>query len=268
MMELAMLGLGVATGTLGTMIGAGGGFILVPILLVLFPEDKPDMITAVSLAIIFCNASVGSFSYWRQGRVDLKSAAIFSIASFPGVLLGTWLTQRVDRSTFLPAFGAALVLISTFLLLRKGIAQSMLGKANTRRHIVDSEGKVHDFGFDIRIGTGLSVLVGVLSSFLGIGGGVVHVPALVHWLNFPVHLATATSHVIVALTALVATASHYANGSLAEGFSRTYLLYLAPGVILGAPIGARLSAKVKDSYILKGLAMAMLLVGVRLMFAA
>jgi uncharacterized membrane protein YfcA len=113
---------------------------------------------------------------------------------------------------------------------------------------------------------GLSLFVGYISSLLGIGGGIIHVPALVHLLNFSVHIATATSHFILAVMAITGTTVHMATGVFSHGIRRTVLL--AIGVLLGAQLGARLSTRVHGDWIIRGLAIALGFVGVRILIMA
>ena len=82
---LWLLPLGFFVGAYGTMIGAGGGFILVPLLLLFYPKDAPEIITSISLAVVFFNAASGSIAYARMKRIDFKSGTIFSLAAIPGV---------------------------------------------------------------------------------------------------------------------------------------------------------------------------------------
>ena len=70
------------------MIGAGGGFILVPILLLVYPSENTELITSTSLAVVFFNALSGTWAYSRMKRVDYKSGIIFAIATIPGAILG------------------------------------------------------------------------------------------------------------------------------------------------------------------------------------
>ena len=69
--------LGFAVGAFGTLVGAGGGFILTPVLLVLYPHESPQTITAISLMAVFFNALSGTFAYARQRRIDYASFAHF-----------------------------------------------------------------------------------------------------------------------------------------------------------------------------------------------
>ena len=82
---LWLLPLGFMVGTFGTLIGAGGGFILVPVLLLLYPDKSPETITSISLAVVFFNTLSGSFAYARMKRIDYKSGIIFAIATIPFV---------------------------------------------------------------------------------------------------------------------------------------------------------------------------------------
>ena len=132
----------------------------------------------------------------------------------------------------------------------------------TIRDFVDADGVHHHYAFNPFVGIVLSVFVGFLSSLLGVGGGFIHVPALTRLLNFPVHVATATSHFVLAVMALTGTLVHVANGVFAHGIHRTAIL--AVGVILGAQAGAHLSNRVGGKLIIRGLAVALIFVGIRL----
>lgn len=244
--------LGHLVGSFGTMIGAGGGFILVPILMALHPDFTSEQITAVSMLCVAINASSGSVSYLRQKKIHLKAALVFIIAGLPGVWLGTNLTRTLPREKFQSIFGIALILISLFLIWKSFKSQ-------------DKEQHCNGFLISKRQymgGAVISTLVGMFASFLGIGGGIIHVPLLIHWINFPVHLATGTSHLILAVTALVAVLAHLLHGDYPK---EVYFMWpLGLGMLIGAQIGARYSSKLKGAFILKALYLAILLVGLRL----
>jgi uncharacterized protein len=271
---LWLLPLGFLIGAFGTLIGAGGGFILVPILLLVYPNEKTELITAISLAVVFFNALSGSFAYARMKRVDYKSGIVFSIATIPGAILGALSTAFVPRRAFDLIFGILMTIAAVVLWLsakeerstspRPKVVQ-VSEKARTRltqRHLVDAEGVHYDYAFDLRLGTVLSIFVGYLSSLLGVGGGFIHVPALTRLLNFPVHIATATSHFVLAVMALTGTLVHVVQGVFVHGARRTAVL--AIGVLVGAQAGAWISNRVGGKMIIRGLAVALLFVGIRL----
>jgi len=254
--------LGLAVGTFGTLIGAGGGFLLVPILLLLYPNDDPATITSVSLAVVFLNASSGSFAYLRQHKVDVRSALWFGATAVPGSILGALAVSRVPRTAFEVLLGVVLIAASIFLLVSQ---RPVPGGGH------HEAGDYDWFGPQIKhhrpTGLALAFVVGFISSLLGIGGGIMHVPALVHVLDFPVHVATATSHFVLAMTAGAGTVAHIASGTFAGSvLSRTAALGV--GVVVGAQIGAQWAKRAKPKFILRGLAVALLLVGARMLYHA
>ena len=259
--------LGAGVGTCGTLIGAGGGFILVPVLLLLDPHATPDLITSTSLAVVFFNALSGSWAYARMGRIDYKSGLLFAAATIPGAIIGALTTDVIPRRVFDGVFGVLLVAMAAYLLLHRPVkekATAAAGASTVTRTVVERNGTAHVYTFNPKIGMGLSLGVGYLSSLLGIGGGIIHVPALVRFLNFPVHIATATSHFMLAIMALTGTLVHIANGSFSHGgVSRTICISI--GVIFGAQIGAALSRRIHGHWIIRVLAIALASVGIRIL---
>lgn len=261
---LSLIGLGV--GAYGTLIGAGGGFLLVPILLFLYPRETPTQLTAVSLATVFANAASGSVAYLEARRVDVRSAIPFGLATIPGSVLGAIAVNGVKRGPFELIFGAVLGLLAVYLLWRPTRApghRNAYVAATTTRQIVDREGTVYRYSFNLPVGIGLSAAVGFVSSFLGIGGGIMHVPVMTQVLGFPVHIATGTSHAVLAVMAGSGTAVHALSGVFAPVVRRT--LVLAAGVVVGAQIGARLSARVQGPRIVRLLGIGLLVVAGRLL---
>ena len=132
------------------------------------------------------------------------------------------------------------------------------------RRLVEADRTVHEWSFYPLTGIVLSFFVGYFSSFLGIGGGIIHVPALVWFLHYPVHIATATSHFILAIMALAGTLTHVWTGSL---HGTREILALAVGVLVGAQIGAAFSSPIRAAWIIRSLALALVLVAVRILLA-
>jgi hypothetical protein len=269
MQHLWLTLLGFVVGTFGTLIGAGGGFVLMPILLLLYPDESVDILTAISLAVVFFNALSGSWAYGRMGRIDYRSGLIFAAATVPGAILGALTTNYIPRRPFDAVLGVVMVGACLFLMLPQGRpkeSESSPGTGRTRRRVVDAEGRVHTYAYDMRVGVGLSAVVGYVSSVLGIGGGIIHVPALARLLNFPVHLATATSHFILAIMAFANTVAHIAHGSFAQGADRT--VFLSVGVLFGAQLGAWLSNRLHGRAIIRLLAAGLGFLGLRILLGA
>src|SRR5580704_3053332 len=104
-----LFAIGLLVGGLGTLIGAGGGFILVPVLLFLYPSLQPESITAVSMAIVACNAISGTAAYARAGRIDYRAGMQFSLFTIPGSILGVIATRYIPKYLFTIFFGALLI---------------------------------------------------------------------------------------------------------------------------------------------------------------
>jgi hypothetical protein len=267
--KLWLIPLGFLIGTYGTLIGAGGGFVLMPLLLLLYPEESPEVITGISLAVVFFNALSGSVAYAKMKRIDYRSGLLFSLATIPGAILGALTTPYIQRRSFNMIFGLFLIVAAVFLLLHRHREEETggdrLNHLNHRitRDIVEANGANHTYSYNPVAGVTLSLFVGYISSLLGIGGGIIHVPSLVHLLNFPVHIATATSHFILTIMALTGTIVHVVTGAFSHGLRRT--IFLGIGVLAGAQLGARLSLRVHGRWIIRGLAIALGFVGARIL---
>src|SRR3974377_1705649 len=259
------MGRGVAVGAYGTLIGAGGGFVLMPVLLMLPPEANPNQLTAISLAVVFFNALSGSESYAFMKRIDYKSGLIFAAATIPGAIIGAFHTSAVPRHLFNGIFAVLLIGAAIFLSWRPKVAprsETHVHSPHAWRIMETADGEWYYYNFNPLVGIGISLAVGYLSSFLGIGGGIIHVPGLVYFLYFPVHIATAPSQFVLAIMALTGTLVHIWDGSLQQGVEHT--LCLAIGVLIGAPVGAHLSSRLQGPLIIRGLALALGLVGIRI----
>ncbi|MBK6411419.1 MAG: sulfite exporter TauE/SafE family protein [Flavobacteriales bacterium] len=267
-MDISHIGLyillGFGVGALGTLIGAGGGFILLPVLLLLFPDMPPEALTSISLAVVFINAASGSFAYSRLKRIDYRSGLRLALATLPGAIIGAYVTQYIPRKAFDIVLGFVLLAVAAFLLLKPGYQAATLVTQRHRAHrtVTDREGTTYAYSFNMVTGVAVSFVVGFLSSLLGIGGGVIHVPFLATVLHFPVPIATATSHFILAIMALAGTVAHIAQGNLTAGWP--YVLSIGAGTVVGAQVGAWASHKIKPEWIIRTLAVALFLVGLRL----
>jgi uncharacterized membrane protein YfcA len=163
--------------------------------------------------------------------------------------------------------GVALTALALWLLLGHTEAGPGVEGVGSARTIVSRDGTAYHYRARVRRGAVLSVGVGFVSSFLGIGGGVVHVPLMVAALGFPTHVATATSHFVLAFMALVATITHILSGSFQHGVGLRRAASLSVGVVIGAQVGARVSRLVSGRRIQQLLAGGLLVLGVRLILS-
>jgi uncharacterized protein len=254
-----LIPMGFFAGAYGALIGAGGGFILVPALLILFPDEAPEIVTSISLMVVFFNALSGTIAYARSSRIDYKIGIIFSLATMPGAVLGALATTAVSRERFNLLFGFLLLVIAAVLVISPGkesatrIAQSSYRSSNLGTLDIVT----------LLIGALVSTGFGFLSSFLGIGGGILYVPALVYLLRVPIHVATATSLFVLMITAFTGSVTHIVTGLFHASTARAIALSI--GAVVGAQAGAMLSQKIHGEWIIRSLALALSLVGIRLL---
>ncbi|HWB19288.1 MAG TPA: sulfite exporter TauE/SafE family protein, partial [Phycisphaerales bacterium] len=180
----------------------------------------------------------------------------------PGAVVGAIAVTKLPRSAFEILLGLVLVGAAVFLFFVKRGSKNEAGDGAS-----GAEEEVGGLGPSVQhpkvMGMALSFGVGFLSSLLGIGGGIIHVPAMVHVLGFPVHVATATSHFVLATTAGAGTATHVFTGAFHTGWRRA--VAIGGGALVGAQIGAWWARKTKAGFILKALAVALLIAGGRIL---
>lgn len=109
----------------------------------------------------------------------------------------------------------------------------------------------------------MSTAFGFLSRFLGIGGGILYVPALVYLLRVPVHIATATSLFVLMITSFTGSVTHFLTELFHAGTGRAVALSI--GAVVGAQAGAVLSQKIRGEWIICSLALALGFLGIRLL---
>ncbi len=107
----------------------------------------------------------------------------------------------------------------------------------------------------------MSFIVGFFSSLLGIGGGIIHVPALIYMFSFPYHIAVASSHFILMISSLTGTVFHGMLGNI----RLVPAILIGLGAILGAQLGASISRRIEGTWIIRLLSVALIAIGIRLL---
>lgn len=270
LMWLGLVLLGVGAGTYGTLIGAGGGFLLVPALVVLFPEWEPGTLTAVSLAAVFMTAMSASAAYGRQRRIDLKAGGLFICAAVPGAVVSALAVQHLESGAFEVAFAILMLVMAAWLLLPRPsrVLISQPAPRYVRRWLTDGRGDTYAYSFDPYLGVGLGLVVGLVATLFGIGGGIFYVPVMVLIMRFPAYIAVATSSLVLMFTAGAASSVHAALGSYSGVEGET--LALIVGTVGGGQLGAFSSARLatRHGIVLRLLSSALILVSLRQLLAA
>lgn len=258
MIDLLILFLtGIGVGAFGALVGIGGGLIMVPLfmLAMMAPNgstfENVQQVIGTSLFGVLLNSISGTFAYLRQHRVMFRAAVPFSIATIPGAVLGSWISAWFTGPSFSIIFGASLAFLGCFMYWK-----SRGQKANASADAFD----VDHAPFNMALGIGISIFVGFVSSVLGIGGGVIHVPLMIFTLGFPPQIAVATSTFVLMVSSAVGTVSH----AMLDHIVWAPALGVGIGAIVGAQIGAKLAKKSRPRLIVILLSVVMVALGVQL----
>lgn len=251
-MEVAgFLALGILVGLLGALLGIGGGMVIVP-LLVFAWHYEPQLAIGTSVLVVLLNAVSGTWGYIRQKKVCVDAALKFAVATVPGAFLGSYAAEYLQGRLFYLVFGAFFVLA----------AINMYRKAN-KEAAGKTAGEVPDV-YNWKLGVLCSVGVGFLASILGIGGGIVHVPFMVYVLNFPVHVAIATSTCILAVSSLAGLVSHAMLGHIVWSSG----LAIGAGAFVGAQCGVALAQRLQSGILMKLASVLVLITGIKFLMNA
>lgn len=222
---IAALALSALIGLSLGLVGGGGSIVTVPIL-VYVAGLTPREAVALSLPIVGTTAAVGGVLQYRAGNADLKTALVFALTGMVGALLGAPLTRLFPGPVLLLLFAALMVAVGLRML--RGRAEPEPAET----------GACHP----LRCGAaGLGL--GVLTGFLGVGGGFLIVPALLRFAKTPMRKAVGTSLLIIAANSASGFVAHLADvgryGPLAAVFTLSALAGLAGGTALGRRLHPR-----------------------------
>lgn len=203
------------------LLGGGGSILAVPVLVYVARVEVHSAI-GMSLAIVGATALVGGLVHASAGRVDLRAAALFAAAGVVGAPIGAQATHRVEPRVILLLF-AGLMLLVGLLLLRSRAAPR---HAAARPHPV----AVPSAGFG----------VGLLTGFLGVGGGFLIVPALTLLARLPIHVAVGTSLLVIAANSVAGLAGHLGRGEMPLGLTAAFTAAAAAGALAGVHVAGAL----------------------------
>ena len=265
---LWLLLLGLGTGSYGVLVGAGGGFILVPALLIFF-DLEPEVVAGTSLALVAISSLSGTRVYHRMGLIDYRRGLLFAAAAIPGSILGPFVVTQVAGDTFRILFGILLVGLTIQLVLRpvesEGRPRSEspdTGFAVRNRRIATAAGHVFEYGFNEALATTFNVVLGFMSSFFGTGGGFIRTPLLISIFGFPVRIAVATSVFALSIYTLAGAATHASLGHL--DLYPTFV-WAGIGLVAGSQVGAIVSARVKNRWIVRLLVIVLFSLGISML---
>jgi len=215
---------GLGAGVLSGLFGVGGGVVTPPAVNVLLGGTAIEAV-ATPLPVIFPTSLVGAYTYWRAGEVSFRAARWAAPIGIAAAVAGALLTEVVN---------AHLLLVITALLMAWTAVSVMRGR---QPRVPWEKGKTPGWKYAV-----IGGVAGFVSGLLGVGGGIVMVPAFTMAVGMPLRRALGTSLVVIVVLAIPGTIVHWILGHI----DWAIFLSLTIGVIPGARLGARIALGVRE----------------------
>ena len=235
-------------GCLGALLGIGGGVFLVPFLQ--FVVGLPlNMAAGVGLMTVIATSSVVSAGSAGQGLVNLRLGMLLQVAASSSALVAALLVVRLPERLLFLMFSAVTATVAMLMLTRLERRNVILdrsmdpGRLGGRFYETESGQEVVYRTRRIPAGLAVSVAAGFVSGALGIGGGILQVPALNAWCGVPLRAAAATSAVMIGITAVSSAPLYFARGDVSAPLAAAAVLGVLVGSRAGFWFGGRARAK-------------------------
>ena len=255
-MEIAGYAASVLIGLSLGLIGGGGSILTVPILVYFFNTD-PVLATTYSLFVVGLTSSAGAFSYHRRGNVNFKIAFTFGLPSLIAIfIMRRWVMAGIPHH--LANYGAyeltkSVLIMVVFALLMLAASVSMIRKAKPSNQPICSD-KVSYARLEVQ-----SVIVGIITGFVGVGGGFLIIPSLVLFAKLPMKTAVGTSLMIMTISSLLGVLGDLAGHAV---INYSFVLLFSLFAIAGIIFGSYLTKYIKDTKLKPAFGWFVLLMGV------
>jgi uncharacterized protein len=237
-LTLVIMAAGAVAGSLGAMLGIGGGVFLIPLLNVGLGLPLTTA-SGISLMTVIATSNVVAASSASRRVVNLRLGMLLQVAAVAGGLSGALIVERLEVRTLYVIFASVTAVIAVVMLTRLDRRNVILDSsidpgALGGRFYEDESGR--EVVYRVRrlpTALGVSLAGGVISGLLGIGGGILQVPALNAWCGVPMRAAAATTAAMIGITALGSAPIYYARGHVVAPLAAAAVL----GVLLGSRLG-------------------------------
>jgi uncharacterized membrane protein YfcA len=210
-----------------------------------------------SIVSVIATSSGAAASYVREHLANLRLAMLLEVATVLGALAGAFLAGVVDPRWLSVVFGVVMACTAVAMFVQKERAAGAVAAAGAGDRLADAlalHGSYHDaaLGRDVeytvrrtRLGLAMSAVAGTLSGLLGVGGGVVKVPTMTLGMGVPLKAATATSNLMIGVTAAASAGVYFVRGDIDPFIAGP----VAAGVLVGAVGGSRLLGRLRNAWV-------------------
>jgi len=243
----------VVAGVIGSLVGLGGGVVVVPVLALLFHIDIRLAIGA-SIVSVIATSSGAAAAYVRERMTNLRAGMFLEIATTTGAVSGAYLTTVIPARFLFILFGVVLG-YSGIAMYRKRHSAAILEVSHDRiANYLDLHGSYYDEAEGQEIpykvtgtkpGLAMMYVAGMVSALLGIGSGALKVPAMDLAMHLPMKVSTATSNFMIGVTAAASAGVYFARGQIDPIIAAP----VAAGVLGGATLGARVLGRIENKVV-------------------
>ncbi|MFJ7745235.1 sulfite exporter TauE/SafE family protein [Peribacillus sp. NPDC097295] len=270
MIWLLLISVGLLAGTIGSLVGLGGGIIIVPSLLFLgsatdiMGDLTPQVAVGVSTVIMIFTGLASTLTYLKHKVVDYKAGLIFFAGSAPGGIIGAYVNKILNVDAFSLYFGLFMILMAIVLLVKDRLRPMVFKPGNGKiiKTYENKKGQASTYGYHPLVAISISFVVGISSGLFGIGGGSLMVPVMMLVFFFPPHVAVATSMFMVFLSSITNSITHISLGNV----NWPYAFALIPGAWIGAKLGAYINTRLNSSALENMLKIVLIIIGIRLIY--
>ncbi len=223
------------------LIGGGGSILTVPVLVYLFGVDAA-LATTYSLFIVGATSIMGSFSYFKKGLVNIKMAAVFGVPSIISVFLTRAYIMPVIPARIFSA-GSFTLTKSIFLMLIFAVLMVVASYSMIKKDRQAGDGTLQKRKFNYSLVFSIGILAGIITGFIGAGGGFLIIPVLANLLKLPMKAAVGTSLLIISTNSLVGFVFSIAHTAVHWHFLLTITFIAIAGILIGSFLSAKIEGK-------------------------
>lgn len=241
---------GGAAGTIGALLGLGGGVVLVP-LLVLGLDVPMRLAVGISLTTVIATSTVVSSERAGRALINLRLGMVLEVATTAGGLTGGIVAAMLSPHTLQRLFGVVAMLSGLAMLTRLERRNVILdpdaapGRLGGRYYEEESGAVITYRVKRMPLAMVASFVAGSVSSLLGVGGGIFKVPVLNTWCGVPLRAAAATSAFMIGVTATAGAIIYYGRGEIVPWMASAAVL----GVLVGSRIGFALAVRARAKWL-------------------
>ncbi|MCK9494826.1 MAG: sulfite exporter TauE/SafE family protein [Dehalococcoidia bacterium] len=257
---------GIAIGSYATAIGAGGGFLITPLLLVLYPSVEAVEVTTASLTIVLFSSIASTLIMWREQLMDLPLVGALAVLAIPFALLGGYATSFVPREAFAIGFAVLLGGIGAYLIWRPVAGIAAPARIAWDRLHEAGDGTSYAYRIPILPSIPANAGTAFLGALAGIGGGAIGVPIMTRIMRVPHPIATTSMHALIVIQSAFVVGMHLAADH--QGEPMEAVPWLALGGVLGSPAGRILRRRLGEGPLMRALALGLFFIAARTAWGA